>query len=110
MEVIMSAPARRSLVNIGSYISKHFGQLKSVSSVLDIKAFISLLATSPRMGKRVEEWSLHGEVRCAIHRQNQVYYVIHSDRVVVIAVWDSRQSQERLRKILKKFFEGEASQ
>lgn len=105
MEVILSPFAKQSLSRIAAYITEKFSPLVSFRAMLSIRSYIKSLGNTPHVGKRIEEWSLHGEVRCVVYRQNQIYYVVHPNRMIIIVVWDTRQSQEQLKRVIAKFFE-----
>lgn len=104
MVIVWTHSAKSSLASIALYVGRHFGKRKADEVLRQIVAFANALQYSPRIGKRLEEWSLEGEdVRCAVFKQNQIYYTVVEDEVFVIVVWDGRQDPMRLRAIVRDF-------
>lgn len=105
MEVRFSTIAQLSLENIADHIDNNFGRMSSDFAVRKIVAFAMSLGLNPRLGMRAEEWSWRGEVRRVIYRQNSIYYLVRPDRIIIIVIWDGRQSVARLRQYINQFFQ-----
>lgn len=72
----------------------------AVESLSDILTYIQSF-----FGKRVSSLSHLGEVRCALYKQNHIYYLINDKHIEIILIWDGRQDPKQLQNIFYSFFE-----
>lgn len=104
MEVKFSPLADESLWKLTLYLEDNFGPKVSYRVLLAIQNYVEAIGRNPHLGMRAEEWSWRGEVRRVIYRQNSIYYLVRPDRIIIIVIWDGRQSENRLRQNINKFF------
>lgn len=104
MEVIWSDLAHKSLTDVLSYVAKKFGDKKAYGVYVDIKKFVANLGEMPRIGTAIDKWSKYGEIRKVVHKQDNIYYHVKDDQLVIIMVWDTRQSPLRLENMVLRYY------
>lgn len=86
------------------YVYNLFGLHKVFRVSEEIVAFAAKLGSMPQMGMVVNEWSKYGEVRKVRYKQNNIFYHIKEERLIIIIVWDTRQNPQRLKQTILRYF------
>lgn len=103
MEIEWSSLAQKSLSNIAQYLSTYFGKATVERTLHSIVSFVGGLANKPYIGNASEDWCTYGDIRCAVYKCNQIFYIVKENKIIVIVVWDSRQNPRRLKQIVTTF-------
>jgi toxin ParE1/3/4 len=94
MRPVLSAAARRDLIEIDRHSVAHFG-IEHARAYLDgLEQAIESLAVFPLKG--VERESRGRAFRCLIYRSHLIFYQISTDAVRVVRVLDGRRDWGRL--------------
>ncbi len=104
MEIVVSTEAQQHILQISEYLQEIYGEIVANKAYEEIMERIQLLAMFPQMGVLQEDIKVGNdfEMRSVVSKPNVVYYALSQSKqkIVIIAILDSRQSPETIRKII----------
>ena len=106
MEVIWSDLALQDLTEIAEYVSENFGDRVAYTSVEKLQEKVSRLKLFPESGVLDRKLSsLDFYVHHLIVEPNVIYYLLETDRIVVMTILHTKRSTRFVNSVLKRFLE-----
>ena len=106
MEVIWSDLALQDLTEIAEYVSENFGDRVAYTSVEKLQEKVSRLKLFPESGVLDRKLSsLDFSVHHLIVEPNVIYYLLETDRIVVMTILHTKRSTRFVNSVLHRFLE-----
>lgn len=106
MEVIWSDLALQDLTEMAEYVSENFGDRVAYTSVEKLQEKVSRLKLFPESGVLDRKLSsLDFSVHHLIVEPNVIYYLLETDRIVVMTILHTKRSTRFVNSVLKRFLE-----
>lgn len=99
MKIVWTERARLELTDLFMYVKDNFGSQTAIKVRNKIRTDILLLKDQPYLGK-LEPLLIHRMVsyRFLISGYYKIIYYVESDTIYISALWDCRQSPEKITK------------
>lgn len=106
MDIIWTAPAKKSLFETVHYVRRRMGSKIARDVQTLIVEQVNLLRLNPYMGKSEKDFSTDRfNFRfVVINKRSKVYYFVEDEYIYIVLVWDTRQSLELLKERLSSLF------
>ncbi len=102
MKVKLSRLASYKLELILDYIDSNWSEASREKFLKRLNKKLTLIKKSPLV---FPQSKIRPDIRkLVISKQNSAYYLVKTDEILVITIFDSRQDQKRLFKEIKKHF------
>ena len=99
MEIIWLPSATEDLISLLSRVEDLFGSSISIKVRQKIMSHVYLLSSFSHMGIRDSRFSSI-EIRYLVNTPNVIYYTLFQDRVIILSIFNSKQSPENIYRML----------
>lgn len=99
MEIIWLPSATEDLISLLNRVDDLFGSSVSIKVNQKIMSHVYLLSSFPYMGMRDSRFSSI-EIRYLVNTPNVIYYTLFENRVIILSIFNSKQSPENIQRML----------
>lgn len=103
MGISWSKLAEHTLIETIGYVRNMFNTSIATRVNEEILSSVDILASMPRLGVRDSRWNGFGEIRKLVCKQNNIYYLLKEDKIIVIIVWNSRRNPKLLDMLIRQY-------
>lgn len=98
-QVVLTPISEQDLENITDYLFEHWGTAVTEKFIVRFEEICRMLSLYPKMFPLVHK---RKNIRkCVLTQRNSIYYREQSTHVEILTIFDTRQSQGKLRGIIK---------
>ncbi len=99
MEIAWLPSATEDLISLLNRVDDLFGSSVSIQVRQKIMSHVYLLSSFPYMGMSDFRFSSI-EIRYLVNTPNVIYYILFENRVIILSIFNSKQSPENIQRIL----------
>lgn len=97
MQVVWTEQAEHTLTRLLEYLEVTWGEAVARAFAERALAYVELVGRSPRL---FPQCGIDDVRRCLIHPNTSLYYVVKTDKVVLLSFFDNRQDPDSLAQLI----------